>query len=214
MEQAEDTSEKSEEKAGISTKSNDNLMRTMYEIPQEYEIDTKCDKTVIVNSKISRTIPTVVSAYKPSLEESAYHSNNNTEIKENVINNEIQKQCVTDKIIELRSDISSNSSDKSEKSVDSVSANGACDEKTENDDKYKILCDILDSNPEVLQRWIAEKASKDDLNKIGLGGERSKPLSLTPNTATVATDLFQPWRASSPVKVRNNNFNINTLKNI
>lgn len=201
MEQAEDTSEKSEEKAGISAKSNDDLMRTMYEIPNENEIDTKCDKAAIVNNKISRTMPTILSDSKSSLEGQTYSSNNNTEIKENVINVEIRE---TDQVLETQSKTSSNDLEVSVTNVvvKDSSFNGNCDEKTENDDKYKILCDILDSNPEVLQRWITEKASKDDLNQIGLISERSKPLSLTPNSTTVATDLFQPWLASSPVKVK------------
>ncbi|KAL4718663.1 hypothetical protein ACJJTC_013573 [Scirpophaga incertulas] len=75
------------------------------------------------------------------------------------------------------------------------------------DEDLSELKKILESKPKVLERYLRECASSDEMNRIHTITS-SGPLSPRPHhearSTSVTSDLFQLWLSSSPVKVSAN----------
>lgn len=78
------------------------------------------------------------------------------------------------------------------------------------DEDLHELKRILDNNPRVLDRYMRECASSDEVIRLHNLTSSSGPLSPRPNhqarSTSVTSDLFQLWLASSPVKVSDNGY--------
>lgn len=77
----------------------------------------------------------------------------------------------------------------------------------DDDEELLELKRILESKPRVLERYLRECASSDEVNRIH-SITQSGPLSPRPHhearSTSVTSDLFQLWLSSSPVKVSSN----------
>lgn len=75
------------------------------------------------------------------------------------------------------------------------------------DEDLSKLKKLLESSPKVLERYLKECASSDEMNRLH-SLTSTGPLSPRPNhqarSTSVTSDLFQLWLASSPVKVSDN----------
>lgn len=75
------------------------------------------------------------------------------------------------------------------------------------DEELEELKKLLESKPKVLERYIKECASTDELQRLQ-SLTSSGPLSPRPHyearSTSVTSDLFQLWLSSSPVKVSDN----------
>lgn len=75
------------------------------------------------------------------------------------------------------------------------------------DEELEELKKLLESKPKVLERYIREYATTDEVNRLH-SLTSSGPLSPRPHhearSTSVTSDLFQLWLSSSPVKVSDN----------
>ncbi|KAI8426860.1 hypothetical protein MSG28_014541 [Choristoneura fumiferana] len=75
------------------------------------------------------------------------------------------------------------------------------------DEDLSKLKKLLESSPKILERYLKECASSDEVNRLH-SLTSTGPLSPRPNhqarSTSVTSDLFQLWLASSPVKVSDN----------
>lgn len=74
---------------------------------------------------------------------------------------------------------------------------------------------LLDSKPRLLERYIRECASPDEVNRlhtITSGGPLSPRPRHEARSTSVTSDLFQLWLSSSPVKVSDNSYHIVTFQ--
>lgn len=77
------------------------------------------------------------------------------------------------------------------------------------DDDLNEIKRILESKPKVLERYLRECATDEEVNRVH-SVTSTGPLSPRPNyearSTSVTSDLFQLWLASSPVKVSDNSY--------
>lgn len=169
------------------------LMRLVYELPEEIK------KPELTNNNMLKDNPPItiveITEHNGCEKELESTSDNGVYIKvgspENLGNKVVYDVLDTNELI-------MNCADEYKEVIDRASP----DESTDED--LQELKKILEAKPKVLERYLRECASVDEVNRIH-SVTSSGPLSPRPRhearSTSVTSDLFQLWLSSSPIKV-------------
>lgn len=170
------------------------LMRLVYEVPEEIK------KSELINNNMLKENPPItlveITEHNGCEKELGNASDNGVYIKvgspENLGNKVVYDVLDTNEMI-------MHCGEEYKEVIDRASPDDSTDED------LLELKRILEAKPKVLDRYLRECASVDEVNRIH-SVTSSGPLSPRPHhearSTSVTSDLFQLWLTSSPIKVR------------